>query len=135
MFKFKISKKYRNLFTATLMLAVGLISCAEEEYLPVYDNGSQVSFFATLIEQYPATRATSDRQDGWSTATFNNANDIVGLFSSAGNMEVDNGNGPFINAPLMFSRSVAGTEKTAFQFDNPELQIDRSKFKYNETVL
>lgn len=86
------------------------------------------SLYATIERNIDGnTRTIVDSQDGWSVVSFSN-DDMVGLYAKTGNLD---GDGSFINAPMMYSRSVNST----FQFDNANLNMDRSKFQYNTTMF
>lgn len=106
-------------------------SC-ESDSEPVFEGRSTTSVFATLPGTFiGSTRGGTDPQDGWSTMSFNSVKDTIGLYSNHGNNKVNNGEGGFVNAPLIYTRSVG----EAFQFDNLDLDMDRSKFEYDKTSL
>ena len=135
----------KNIFAlASGVIVVGSIffSCSDDEDKFQSDESQHLSVTVTLPGTvFGETRANLEQKDGWSVVSFEKG-DEVGLYSSAGNMKTNDGNGPFINASMSFSRSVttssSGSESgyvTNYQFDNPDLEMDRSKFKYNETTL
>lgn len=124
------SNKYVILFLLFLIFE-GLSSCSDEIDIKIDDKES-LSIYATLnnINGTTTTRCIKDTKDNWSVASFNTG-DVVGIYSDKGNMDINNGEGGFTNAPMYFSRAVSST----FQFDNTELNMDRSKFTYNHTTL
>ena len=121
-----INRKYLYNFLP-LFLAILASSCLNEEPSASRNSNGENSLLATIDNNFlKATRASIDPQDDWSVVSFSN-NDKIGLYAKTGNMDGDG----FINAPMMFSRSVSGT----FQFDNPDLNMDRSKFGAYTTMF
>ena len=139
-------KLHTNKLPAGSTLGILLISCSiftgcsQEEIYPGNDQKNILTISVNLENSLRASRAIFETQDGWSVTSFQRG-DEVGLYSSAGNNKVDNGNGPFINVPLSFTRAVSSSNNsgesgsTNYQFDNEDLEMDRSKFLYDHTSL
>lgn len=111
----------------SLVLVFMLSSCNYEEDSILSKGKDSDCLYATIENNIiTSSRALLDSQDGWSIVSFTQ-NDVIGLYAKTGNMD----GGGFSNAPMMFSRVVNGT----FQFDNPDLNMDRSKFQANATMF
>ena len=95
--------------------AAGLLhSCtADEPDTPLLPSGEAL-FEATIsgLGETPGqeTRALiATGADKWSYLRFNSPTDTIGFFSAKGNLSDDGGNGPFINEPMVWARSVSGS--------------------------
>ena len=103
-------------------------SCKNEEGHDSFDKGYGNTLYATLSGSIQSsTRALYDDRDNWSVNGYTN-NDVVGLYAKTGNLD---GDGSFVNSPMYFSRAVSST----FQFENADLNMDRSQFSANNTIL
>ena len=121
-----IMKPFKVIFCLCCCLII--VSCNNDQNEPSINEVYGNSIYVTLGKNILAsTRASYDNQDRWSVAGFTNG-DRVGLYALRGNME---GDGSFSNVPMDFTRSVSST----FQFDNPELKMERSQFQADKTLL
>lgn len=124
---FTIIQRLSLLKFLPLVFAVLLSGCNNDEDIFKAQNKGDNTLYATIDNDYfEGTRAILDSDDGWSVASFSN-NDVIGLYAKTGNGD----GGGFTNAPMMYSRTVGST----FQFDNPDLNMDRSELRFNTTMF
>lgn len=142
--------KIKNLFNSillTTMVACFSAGCTDdlydkssEENPPgVYPLKALISFGDGFT---PHTRLGINSDDGWSYSRSSfQAGDKVGVFSRAGNMNIDNGNGPIINIPMTYTLvsttdAASGGEATeTYTFMNNDVKIYTEAMRYNGVFM
>lgn len=92
------------------MTTLALYGCSDEAAI-LQEGGQSEAIFIAGVDplQDDADSKTRARlaqgNDYWSYTRFDSSTDTIGFYSLMGNLAVDNGNGSFINEPMVFVRS------------------------------
>lgn len=117
--------RYKYFLIALLLLAGGLTGCQEEEpssALKVNSGTLEIHLkFAEGHDRSASVRAESGDLDKWTTVAFT-AGDELGFYSTKGNADAPNGNGPFYNA-LMTYKGKSSNNYWVFSTENLNVNL------------
>lgn len=102
-----MTKTIYRLYISVILLTLGLLpGCISDEPQSRQDLTEGHILEATISGDNNGTRAArATNYDYWSYVYFNNRSDVVGFYSATGNLDSPDGNGPFVNARMLYSKS------------------------------
>ena len=115
----------RNFYIFLGLALISMLSaCTDRLSDAPQDDGKKGFLVATIAGSGSAeTRAKISSDDRWSYTRFDNPADKIGFYSLEGNLDGENGNGPFVNAPMVYTKGEAGSRdedrywKSYFDFE------------------
>ena len=115
----------RNFYIFLGLALISMLSaCTDRLSDAPQDDGKKGFLVATIAGSGSAeTRAKISSDDRWSYTRFDNPEDKIGFYSLEGNLDGENGNGPFVNAPMAYTKGEAGSRdedkswKSYFDFE------------------
>lgn len=138
-------KPYISLVSVFLYTAILSTSCSDDLMKSGEIEGKAGNILQVEVEfadYAPHTRLGINKDDGWtySRSSFQ-AGDKMGMFSRAGNQNVENGYGPLINIPMtcMLVKTedgASGQETNSYTFQNEDgINIYTQAMRYNGVFM
>ena len=118
----------RNIYIFLGSALIFMLSACTDRLSDSPQNDGKKGFLVATIAgtRSAETRARISSDDFWSYTRFDDPKDKVGFYSLGGNLDGENSNGPFVNAPMVYIEGEAGSRDEDWNW--------RSYFNFEKNV-